>query len=167
MEEGARGKPRPGGTGGSGRAQRAALVHKGPGPQFPEPAALRTFHRTWPNARLSSWPPPPATASPFSWDPRCPALSFMHRPSSHPQPRQPRASLVSAQPCFLCPCTFPPAKQRGKGPNQKAVSENFLSDGALPRGQRDSNAPSPPTPSERAWAGAEEPNVPSARWSRA
>lgn len=35
LEAGARGKPRPGGARGSGRAQRAALVHKGPGPSFP------------------------------------------------------------------------------------------------------------------------------------
>lgn len=51
-------------------------------------------------------------------------------PDPLPQPRQPRACLVSALPCFLYPCTFCTAKWV-KGPNQKAVSKKFLSDMVL------------------------------------
>lgn len=73
-DEGARGKPRPGGAGGSGRAQRPALVHRGPGPKFPEPAALRTFQRTRPNARPSSWPPTGHHRQSFLLGPSLPCL---------------------------------------------------------------------------------------------
>lgn len=109
---------------GSERAQRPALAQKAPGPKFPEAAALGTFHRTRCQARQSSVPP--ATTSPFSWDPRRPA-SLIHRARSPPSAASPQ-SLVGVR-CtllFVYPFTFCPAKW-GKGSNQKATSKKFPS----------------------------------------
>lgn len=110
-KEGAQEKPRPGGAAGSNRGQRPALARKAPGPKFPGPFRPQHISQDLPHSMPSSMPQPPSVLSlgilialPGS------AIWLIYHHSSHPQPRQPRACLVWAPPCFLYPCTFCPAK---------------------------------------------------------
>lgn len=66
-KEGAQEKPRPGGTAGSNRGQRPALARKAPGPKFPGPFRPQHISQDLPHSMPSSMPP--ATISPFPWDP--------------------------------------------------------------------------------------------------
>lgn len=97
-----------------GQAQRPSLVHKGPGPKFREPAALRTFHMTGPNARPSSWPRPQTVIS------HCPA-SFIHRQTPCPQPRIPAyPEPVCCRSTLLSLSLHSPTSQVGERPKPKS-----------------------------------------------
>lgn len=81
------------------------------GPNFPGLSVLSTFHRTCCTPCRARCPQPPSVLSLGTLiDLPGSTIWLIYHHSSHPQPRQPRACLVWAPPCFLYPCTFCPAK---------------------------------------------------------
>ena len=71
-------------------AQWPALVHKGPGPKFPEPAALSTFHLTGPTPGPASYPRPPPVLP----------LGTVAALPPHPSPQLPVLSPANPEPVW-------------------------------------------------------------------